>query len=90
VVTHQAARHHTVIDSGVSAIVRHPMYTGVILFLIGVPLWLESSAAAVLASVPIGTFVLQIRVEEQFLRRELPGYDAYMERVRYRLIPGVW
>ena len=54
------------------------------------PLWLESYAAALLASVPIGTLVVRIVVEEQFLRRELAGYDAYTERVRYRLIPYVW
>jgi protein-S-isoprenylcysteine O-methyltransferase Ste14 len=54
------------------------------------PLWLESYAAALLASVPIGTLVLRILVEKQFLRRALAGYDAYMERVRYRLIPLSW
>jgi protein-S-isoprenylcysteine O-methyltransferase Ste14 len=53
-------------------------------------LWLESYAAAVLASLPIGMLVLRILVEEQFIRRELPGYDAYTKRVQYRLIPCVW
>jgi protein-S-isoprenylcysteine O-methyltransferase Ste14 len=43
-----------------------------------------------LASVPIGLFVLRILVEEQFLRRGLKGYDACTERVRYRLIPFLW
>jgi protein-S-isoprenylcysteine O-methyltransferase Ste14 len=50
----------------------------------------KSYAAALLASFPIGTLVVRILVEEQFLRRELAGYDAYTERVRYRLIPCVW
>jgi len=58
--------------------------------LIGMPLWLESYAAAMLASVLIGMLVLRILVEEQFLRRELKGYDAYTKRVRYRLIPLLW
>ncbi len=90
VVKHQEERQHRVIDSGVYGVVRHPMYAGAVPLLVGMPLWLESYAAAMLASVPIGTLVLRILVEEQFLRRELAGYDAYTERVRYRLIPFLW
>jgi protein-S-isoprenylcysteine O-methyltransferase Ste14 len=71
-------------------VVRHPMYAGAVPLLVGMPLWLESYAAALLASVPIGTLVLRILVEKQFLRRALAGYDTYMERVRYRLIPLFW
>ena len=90
VVKHQEERQQTVIDSGVYGVVRHPMYAGSIPLLVGMPLWLESYAAALLASVPIGVLVLRILIEEQFLKRELTGYDAYTERVRYRLIPFVW
>jgi protein-S-isoprenylcysteine O-methyltransferase Ste14 len=90
VVKHQEERQHRVIDSGVYGVVRHPMYAGGVPLLVGMPLWLESYAAAMLASVPIGTLALRILVEEQFLRRELKGYDAYTERVRYRLIPFLW
>ncbi len=90
VVKHQAERHQTVIDTGVYGMVRHPMYAGAVPLLVGLPLWLESYAAALLASVPIGVLVLRILVEEQFLRRELKGYDAYTERVQYRLIPFLW
>jgi protein-S-isoprenylcysteine O-methyltransferase Ste14 len=90
VVKYQEDRQHTVIESGVYGVVRHPMYAGAVPLLIGMPLWLESYAAALLASIPIGTLVVRILVEEQFLRRELAGYNAYTERVRYRLIPFVW
>lgn len=90
VVKHQAERQQTVIATGVYSIVRHPMYAGAVLLLVGMPLWLESYAAALLASVPIGTLAVRILVEEQFLRRELQGYDAYTQRVRYRLIPFLW
>jgi protein-S-isoprenylcysteine O-methyltransferase Ste14 len=90
VVKHQEERQQTVIDSGVYGVVRHPMYAGAVPLLVGMPLWLESYAAAMLASVPIATLAVRILVEEQFLRRELAGYDAYTERVRYRLIPFVW
>jgi protein-S-isoprenylcysteine O-methyltransferase Ste14 len=90
VVKHQKERHQTVIDSGVYSVVRHPMYAGAVLLLIGMPLWLESYAAVLLASVPIGILVLRIGIEEEFLRRELEGYDSYTQRVRYRLIPFLW
>jgi protein-S-isoprenylcysteine O-methyltransferase Ste14 len=54
------------------------------------PLWLQSYAAALLAIVPVAAIALRILVEERFLRRELKGYDAYTQRVRYRLIPLLW
>jgi protein-S-isoprenylcysteine O-methyltransferase Ste14 len=87
VVKHQEERQQRVIDTGVYRVVRHPMYAGTIPLLVGMPLWLESYAAAVLAIVPIAVLVVRILIEEQFLRRELKGYDAYTESVRYRLIP---
>jgi protein-S-isoprenylcysteine O-methyltransferase Ste14 len=90
VVKHQEERHQTVIDTGVYSIVRHPLYTGTALLLVGMPLWLESYAAAVLASVPIGLLAVRILFEERFLKRELKGYKAYTGRVRYRLIPWLW
>jgi protein-S-isoprenylcysteine O-methyltransferase Ste14 len=90
VVKHQEERHQTVVSTGVYSIVRHPMYAGAVLLLIGMPLWLESYAAALLALVPLGTLVLRILIEEKFLRQKLEGYDAYTRRVRYRLIPFLW
>jgi protein-S-isoprenylcysteine O-methyltransferase Ste14 len=90
VVKYQEERQQTVIDSGVYGVVRHPMYAGAVPLLVGMPLWLESYAAAMLASVPIGPLAVRILVEEQFLRRELAGYEAYTARVQYRLIPFVW
>ncbi len=66
------------------------MYVGLILLLLGMPLWLESYAATLLAIFPIALLLLRILVEERFLRHELPGYGAYTERVRYRLVPFLW
>lgn len=86
----QSERHQTVIDSGVYSVVRHPMYAGAILTMIGMSLWLESSAAVLLAIVPSGLLMLRILVEEQVLRQNLTGYDAYMKKIRYRLIPLLW
>ncbi|MEX2093543.1 MAG: isoprenylcysteine carboxylmethyltransferase family protein [Pirellulales bacterium] len=90
VIKHQKERQHVVVDTGLYGIVRHPMYTGLILLLLGMPLWLESYAAALVAIFPIALLMLRILVEERFLRRELPGYEAYTERIRYRLAPLVW
>lgn len=90
VVKHQKDREHRVIDTGAYAFVRHPMYTGVVLLLPGLALWLESSAAALFALVPIVLLAVRIFVEESFLGRELPGYTEYMRRVRWRLVPGLW
>jgi protein-S-isoprenylcysteine O-methyltransferase Ste14 len=90
VVRHQKERHQTVIDTGVYGVVRHPMYASAIPLLIGMPLWLESYAATILAIIPIGMLIVRIFVEEKFLKQELAGYGAYTERVRHRLIPFVW
>ena len=90
VVKHQKEREQRVIDTGVYAIVRHPMYAGGALFMLGLPLFLESYAATAAAAVPIGAMIARIFVEERFLARELDGYRDYTARVRSRLIPGVW
>jgi len=63
------------------------MYAGAILVLVGLPLWLESYAAALLESVPLGLLALRCVLEEKFLRRNLSGYADYMRRVPYRMIP---
>jgi protein-S-isoprenylcysteine O-methyltransferase Ste14 len=90
VVKHQKEREQRVIDTGVYAILRHPMYAGGALFMLGLPLFLESYAATAAAAVPIGAMIARIFVEERFLARELDGYSDYTARVRSRLIPGVW
>jgi len=90
VVRLQDERHQRVIDTGIYAVVRHPMYAGFVPFVLGPALWLESYAAALLAIVPIGILAVRSLFEERFLKRELKGYGAYTEKVRYRLIPFVW
>jgi protein-S-isoprenylcysteine O-methyltransferase Ste14 len=90
VVKHQKERGQHVVDTGVYGVVRHPMYAGGALFMIGLPLFLESFAAAIAAAVPIGAMIARISVEERFLARELEGYREYAARVRARLVPGVW
>lgn len=90
VVRLQSERSHTVADSGPYAVVRHPFYAADPLILVGLGLWLQSCVAALGAVVPVALMIVRLQMEEQFLRRELPGYEGYANRVRFRLIPGVW
>ena len=90
VVRHQDERGHAVADRGPYAVVRHPMYAGLVLHHLGIPLWLGSTAGILFSLVPAGLLVVRILVEERLLRRTLAGYDAYRSRVRYRLIPMLW
>jgi protein-S-isoprenylcysteine O-methyltransferase Ste14 len=79
-----------VVATGPYALVRHPMYVGVLVMLAGVPPALGSywGLLLVMAAVPI--LALRIRDEEAMLHRELDGYDAYARTVRWRLMPGAW
>jgi protein-S-isoprenylcysteine O-methyltransferase Ste14 len=90
VVRHQEERQQKVIDSALYGVVRHPMYAGLTLFIVGIPLWLESYAGVLFSAIPITTLILRTVAEEKFLKRELKGYNAYMERVRFRLVPYLW
>jgi protein-S-isoprenylcysteine O-methyltransferase Ste14 len=79
-----------VTTTGFYAVVRHPMYFGNVIMMIGVPLALGSYWGLVFI-IP-GLIVLGLRIgdEEKLLRQELAGYDEYTERVHYRLVPYVW
>ena len=90
VVRIQAERGHRVISSGPYSVIRHPGYAGMIA---GVPLgalaigsWLGVGSALLYSSL----ILRRVIFEDGFLRRSLEGYDSYVERVRYRLLPGVW
>jgi len=79
-----------VIDTGPYAIVRHPMYAGALLYTLGTPLAL-GSYVGLIGVVFMALFIAwRLSDEERMLERELPGYEEYKVRVRYRLIPGVW
>ncbi len=86
----QAERGHRVIDSGPYAIVRHPGYVSGFLVFIGMPLSLGSLWALIPAVVLCLLLVVRTVLEDRTLRDELAGYGEYTQRVRYRLIPGVW
>jgi len=90
VVRVQAERHHRVVSSGPYAFVRHPMYSGIMLFFVGVPLLLGSWWGVAIAPVFAILFAIRARIEERALVEGLPDYADYAARVRYRLVPGLW
>ena len=79
-----------VVDTGLYGIVRHPMYLATLLLFLAIPLVLGSwvSFAVMLLTVPV--LVLRIISEERVLAEGLEGYEAYREKVCYRLLPGIW
>ncbi len=90
VVKLQSERAQHVVSTGPYAYVRHPMYSGMIPFFAGVPLLLGSWWGLALAPLVLLLFVARIRIEERALSEGLPGYAEYAQRVRYRLVPGLW
>lgn len=79
-----------VIDTGPYAVVRHPMYAGIIPMFLFMPLAL-GSFWAIIPIIPVCiVIILRILNEEEVLKRDLPGYDAYCKKVHYCLVPFVW
>lgn len=86
----QADRGQRVVDTGPYRVVRHPGYVSGILITVGTALCLGSVWALIPAGLATFLFILRTRWEDQTLQAELPGYKEFSERVRFRLIPGVW
>jgi len=86
----QEERGQTVISTGPYHYVRHPMYAGGLFLFLGMPLLLGSWYGLLLVLVMIPGMAVRAVLEERVLREELPGYDAYMAKVKCRLIPYVW
>ncbi len=78
------------VTTGLYGLVRHPMYTGNVVLMLGIPLALGSYWAFFLLIPGMLVLVLRIRDEEDLLTHELGGYREYTEQVRYRLLPYVW
>lgn len=78
------------VDTGLYGVVRHPMYAGVLVMMIGTPLALDSlwGFTGVVAALPV--LVARIVDEERMLVAELAGYREYTASVRHRLVPGLW
>ena len=86
----QTERGHRVITTGPYARVRHPMYSGVVLMILAVPLMLGSVWTFAPAVAMTLLLMARILVEERLLRRDLPGYEEYLRKTRWKIIPGVW
>ena len=90
VVKLQTERGHRVVSSGPYAWVRHPMYSGTVLFFVGAPLLLGSWWGVAMSPLFAVLFAIRIAIEERALIAGLPDYADYTTRVRYRLVPGLW
>lgn len=86
----EVAENQKVIDTDVYGIVRHPMYVGMIVLSVLSPLALGSYWALIPALAIIPVIIARILDEEKALEQDLPGYTAYKQKVKYRLIPFVW
>jgi len=90
VVRIQEERGHHTISTGPYRYVRHPLYAGMLCMFWGMPLMLGSWWALLLGLLTGALFVIRTTLEDKTLQAELPGYTEYAQKVRYRLIPGVW
>lgn len=82
--------NHQIVDSGPYGIVRHPIYSTVIVMYVGIALTFASWSATIAVTVIVLAYVLKARLEDNFLAEQLPGYREYKTKVRFRLIPGIW
>ena len=86
----QSERHQHVVDGGPYRFVRHPGYIAAIAMFLGMALALGSALALLPAALASGLLVLRTSWEDRLLRDELPGYEDFARRVRWRLLPGLW
>jgi len=88
--TIEVAADQKVIDTGPYKFVRHPMYASALLYLLGTPLALASYWGLIPFVAIIPFLMWRLMDEESMLKKELPGYSQYQQRVRRRLLPGIW
>ena len=88
--TIQVEEGQTVVDTGLYGIVRHPMYAVTILLFLMIPLVLGSWYALMAFAFYPAIIIVRLKDEEALLTKELPGYAAYKQKVKYRIIPFIW
>jgi protein-S-isoprenylcysteine O-methyltransferase Ste14 len=86
----QDERGHAVASEGPYRFVRHPGYVGWIVSGVALPLMLGSGWALIPAVLAAVALIIRTALEDRTLREELDGYTEYAQRVRYRLVPGIW
>ncbi len=79
-----------VVDTGLYALVRHPMYMATVLLFLMIPLILGSWYALIVFACYPAIIIVRLKDEEDLLSRELPGYTEYKRKVKYRMVPFVW
>ena len=88
--TIQVEEGQTVVDTGLYGIVRHPMYMATLLLFLVMPLVLGSWWALIPFAFYPAIIISRLKDEEEFLTRELAGYEAYKKKVKYRILPFIW
>jgi protein-S-isoprenylcysteine O-methyltransferase Ste14 len=88
--TIELAADQKVISTGPYAIVRHPMYSGALIYLLGIPIALGSWRGLFVVILMLPALVWRLFDEETFLAKNLPGYSEYRDKVTYRLVPFIW
>ena len=86
----QEERGHQVVDTGPYGLVRHPGYTGSVVYTLLIPLVLGSYWTYIPATVTVILLVARTALEDRILQEEPPGYKEYAKNVPHRLFPGVW
>jgi protein-S-isoprenylcysteine O-methyltransferase Ste14 len=88
--TVQVEAGQAVVSTGLYGLVRHPMYTGNVIMMVGIPLALGSYWGLVFVVPGLIVLASRIRDEEKLLQKELDGYREYTQKVHYRLVPCMW
>lgn len=88
--TVEVAEQQTVISTGPYALVRHPMYSGALIMLLGTPLALGSLWGLIPFVLMVAIIIIRLLDEEKLLLAKLPGYAEYVATIKFRLLPHVW
>ena len=86
----ELAPDQKVVSSGPYAMVRHPMYSGALVMLLGIPIALGSWWGVLIVAAFLPALIWRLVEEERFLAKNLAGYAAYQSSVKYRLLPWAW
>jgi len=86
----QYERGHIVVNAGPYRFIRHPGYLGMIIYHLAISLILGSLWALIMACLVVALFIIRTIFEDNTLKNKLEGYRKYAEKVKYKLIPGIW
>ncbi|MBA7555341.1 hypothetical protein ES705_48001 [subsurface metagenome] len=78
------------IDTGLYSHVRHPLYSGAVLMILGMPIALGSWISLIPAAIGVLALIIRIKFEEEMLIKGMDGYDEYRTRVKYKIIPKIY